>query len=276
MIVIRTAEELRAFRPQLQAPVGFVPTMGDLHEGHLSLVRRAIRENSSAIASIYINPIQFEKHDDLAGYPRTWKKDKDLLANLAISAVFLPEDAVMYPEGFSTKVTAGKLASRWEGEYRPGHFDGVCTIVAKLLSLVQPDVAYFGDKDYQQLKVIQAMVRDLNIPVTVSSGDIIREPDGLALSSRNHRLPDEDRIRAPRLKAALDRVRSGLLAGGESPSILQSEREALESDGFIVDYLAAVDSESLEPVISLHESNEVRLLVAARLSSVRLIDNRAL
>lgn len=276
MIVIRTVEELRAFRPQLQAPVGFVPTMGGLHEGHISLVRMAIRENCSVIASIYINPTQFDNPDDLASYPRTWKSDKDLLAKLAISAVFLPDDAIMYPEGFSTSVKAGRLASRWEGEYRPGHFDGVCTIVAKLLSLVQPDIVYFGDKDYQQLKVIQAMVRGLNIPVTVNSGETIREPDGLALSSRNNMLLNADRTRAPQLKAALDRVSDSLLAGGDIPSVLKAECEALEADGFMVDYLAAVDSQTLEPVTALYKYDEVRLLVAAHLGSVRLIDNRAL
>lgn len=259
----------------MQAPVGFVLTMGGLHEGHLSLVRKAIQENSSVVVSIYVNPTQFESRQDFAGYPRTWKEDEVMLSELPINAVFLPDDAAMYPEGFSSGIKAGRLASRWEGEHRPGHFDGVCTIVAKLLNLVQPDVAYFGDKDYQQLKVVQAMVRDLNIPVSLSSGEIIRDPDGLALSSRNGRLSHKERVRAPQLKAALDQVRSRVLQGEDLSGVLETESQALESAGFKVDYLAVVDSETLEPIRTLEQGKIVRLLAAARLGSVRLIDNLA-
>ena len=260
----------------MQAPVGLVPTMGGLHEGHLSLVRKAVHENASVMVSVYVNPTQFDNVDDLVNYPRTWEKDKHLLSDLSVNAVFAPDDSVMYPEDFSTSIKAGRLATRWEGEYRLGHFDGVCTVVAKLLQLVQPDVAYFGEKDYQQLMIIQAMVRDLNIPVRIQTGETIRETDGLALSSRNGRLSPDERARAPLLKASLDRVASRIHDEGDIPFILKEERAILEANGFEVDYLAAVNSETLEPLTSLKESMSARLLLAASLGSVRLIDNCAL
>ena len=275
MKVLRNIEDMRDFRDdQSRSPLGFVPTMGNLHEGHLSLVRLAGRENRTVVVSLYVNPTQFNGPEDLAGYPRTWDEDRLLLESLEVDSVFLPTDEVMYPRGCSITVNPGAVAARWEGEHRPGHFEGVCTVVAKLLDIVQPDVVYFGEKDYQQLQVIRAMVGDLNLPVTIRCGETIREADGLALSSRNSLLSPEERNRAPRLKQALDRLRAAIRAGRDAAATLNEERSALAAAGFQVDYLALVDGASLEPLTAPEEG--ARLLVAASIGAVRLIDNCAL
>jgi len=275
MKVLRNIEDMRDFRDdQSRSPLGFVPTMGNLHEGHLSLVRLAGRECRTVVVSVYVNPTQFNGPEDLAGYPRTWDEDRLLLESLEVDSVFLPTDEVMYPRGCSITVNPGAVAARWEGEHRPGHFEGVCTVVAKLLDIVQPDVAYFGEKDYQQLQVIRAMVGDLNLPVTIRCGETIRETDGLALSSRNSLLSPDERNRAPRLKQALDRLRAAIRAGRDAAAALNEERSALAAAGFQVDYLALVDGASLEPLTAPEEG--ARLLVAASIGAVRLIDNCAL
>jgi len=275
MKILRNIEEMRDFRAsQSHSPLGLVPTMGNLHEGHLSLVRLAGRENRTVVVSVYVNPTQFNDPEDLASYPRTWDEDRLLLESLEVDSVFLPTDEVMYPRGCSTRVNPGSVAARWEGEHRPGHFEGVCTIVAKLLGIVRPDAAYFGEKDYQQLQVIRAMVSDLNLPVTIRCGETIREADGVALSSRNRLLSPEERTRAPQLKQALDRLRAAINAGRDVAAALNEERSALAAAGFQVDYLALVDGASLEPLTAPKES--ARLLVAARIGAVRLIDNCAL
>ena len=243
MKVLRNIEDMRDFRDdQSRSPLGFVPTMGNLHEGHLSLVRLAGRENRTVVVSVYVNPTQFNGPEDLAGYPRTWDEDRSLLESLGVDSVFLPTDEVMYPRGCSIIVNPGAVAARWEGEHRPGHFEGVCTVVAKLLDIVQPDVAYFGEKDYQQLQVIRAMVGDLNLPVTIRCGETIRE--------------------------------AAIRAGRDAAAALNEERSALAAVGFQVDYLALVDGASLEPLTAPGEN--ARLLVAARIGAVRLIDNCAL
>ncbi|UCH61931.1 MAG: pantoate--beta-alanine ligase [Fidelibacterota bacterium] len=275
MNILRNIEEIRDFRAsQLRSPLGFVPTMGNLHEGHLSLVRLAGRENRTVVVSVYVNPTQFNDPEDLASYPRTWEKDRMLLESLEVDSVFLPTDEVMYPKGYSITINPGAVAARWEGEHRPGHFEGVCSVVSKLLDIVQPDVAYFGEKDYQQLQVIRAMVGDLNLPVTIRCGPTIRETDGLALSSRNSLLSPDERARAPRLKQALDRLRAAIGADQDAAAALSEERSTLAAAGFQVDYLALVDGASLEPLTAPEEG--ARLLVAASIGVVRLIDNCAL
>ena len=275
MKVLPTVEEMRDFRAgQLHSPLGFVPTMGNLHEGHLSLVRLARRESRSVVVSVYVNPTQFNDPQDLAGYPCTWDEDLRLLEDLQVDGVFLPTDDVMYPRGCSTTVKPSEVATRWEGECRPGHFEGICTVVAKLLGIVQPDVAYFGEKDYQQLQVVRAMVSDLNLPVTIRCGETIREADGLALSSRNSLLSPDQRARAPRLKQALDCLRKAIRTGRDAAAALDTERSALTAAGFQVDYLVLVDGTSLKPITTPKEG--AYLLVAARIGAVRLIDNYAL
>ncbi len=275
MKVLPTVEEMRDFQAgQSRSPLGFVPTMGNLHEGHLSLVRLARRESRSVVVSVYVNPTQFNDPADLAGYPCTWNEDLRLLEDLQVDGVFLPTDDVMYPRGCSTTVKPSEVATPWEGECRPGHFEGVCTVVAKLLGIVQPDMAYFGEKDYQQLQVVRAMVSDLNLPVTIRRGPTIRETDGLALSSRNSLLSPDERARAPRLKQALDCLREAIRAGRDAAAALDTERSALTAAGFQVDYLVLVDGASLKPITTPKEG--AHLLVAARIGAVRLIDNCAL
>jgi len=275
MKVLRTITEMRAFRAKgARSPLGLVPTMGNLHEGHLSLVRTAKQESQTVIVSVYVNPAQFNNPEDLRSYPRTWDKDRSLLEDLDVDGVFLPTDDEMYPRGCSVTINPGTLASRWEGEYRPGHFAGVCTAVAKLFGIVLPDLAYFGEKDYQQLQVIRAMVRDLNLVVIIRSGETIRNTDGLALSSRNQLLSPEERARAPQLKQSLDRLRVAIRTGKNPSTALKAECDILKENGFRMDYLALVNSETLEPLSKMEENS--RLLVAASIGSVRLIDNCAL
>lgn len=275
MKVLRTITEMRAFRAEeSHSPLGLVPTMGNLHEGHLSLVRMAKRENRTVVISVYVNPTQFNDPEDLSSYPRTWDMDRSSLIELDVDGVFLPTDDEMYPQGCSVKINPGTIAARWEGEHRPGHFAGVCTVVAKLFGIVQPDSAYFGEKDYQQLQVIRAMVRDLNLAVTIRSGETIREADGLALSSRNQLLSPNERACAPRLKQSLDRLKKAIHARQNPADALHEEHHKLEEGGFQVDYLALVDDETLEPLNTPKENS--RLIIAARIGSVRLIDNCAL
>ncbi len=272
MKVCRTVRDLRAWTgEQAHSPLGFVPTMGALHEGHLSLIRQARRECPTVVASIYVNPTQFGESADLESYRRTWQTDRKQLQSLSVDAVFLPSDEEIYPDGFSTAVKPGSVARRWEEEYRPGHFEGVCTVVLKLLDIVQPQVAYFGEKDYQQLQVIRAMVRDFDLPVWIDSGQTIRDEDGLALSSRNDLLPPEDRRRAPRLAATLRHLAEIIRSGKDIDWALKEAVARLTDSGFRVEYLAFVDGATLEPIDAPREG--ARLIAAACLGEVRLIDN---
>lgn len=273
MKVLKTVEAVRAFRRSVPGSLGLVPTMGGLHEGHLSLVRLAQRCDM-VMVSIYVNPTQFSSTTDYQTYPRALEEDLAVLQSMNVAAVFQPSDLVMYPEGLVTTLKVAGLSEPWEGASRPEHFDGVATVVAKLLNITTPDLACFGEKDYQQLLVVRRLVRDLDMAVEIIAGPTIRETDGLALSSRNTLLSPSERSLAPHLKRALDNAARFIGQGRPAPRVLEDQIAALTSLGFRVDYLALVDGTTLEALSA--PKPEARLLVAAHLGSVRLIDNRAL
>ncbi len=256
--------------------VGLVPTMGALHEGHLSLVRAATRECDFIVVSIFVNPSQFGPAEDLAKYPRALEADLDSLAPCGANVVFAPSDAEVYRPGHATWVTVGGPAEPLEGSLRPGHFRGVATVVLKLLLMAQPDAAYFGQKDYQQLLVIRRMVADLDVPVEVRACPIVREPDGLAMSSRNAYLSPAARRRAAALSAGLARAEA-LVAAGErdAEAVARQVREALQAAAPIeIDYVALVHPETLEPVARI--DGPTVALLAVRIDGTRLIDNAML
>ena len=256
--------------------IGLVPTMGALHAGHVSLVAAAQRECELTVVTVFVNPTQFAPGEDFDRYPRTLEADMAALAEVGTDLVFAPVTDVIYPPGSATSIDVGPIAARWEGECRPGHFRGVATIVLKLFHLAPADFAYFGRKDYQQAQVIRRMVADLNAPITVRVCPTVREPDGLAMSSRNRYLSADERQRARALAASL-RLAAKLFAGGETnaASISQSmTRLLVESAGAKVDYVAITDPETLEPVTEVNENSVV--LIAARIGKTRLIDNATL
>ncbi len=253
--------------------VGLVPTMGALHRGHLSLIERARRDCSPVIASIFVNPKQFGPHEDFSKYPRTFDRDSKMLEQAGVDSVFAPEPSEIYPNGFSTYVQVEGLSERLEGRSRPGHFRGVTTVVMKLLQIIQPNFAYFGRKDAQQARIITQMARDLNLDSEIVVNPIVREPDGLALSSRNAYLSAEERKAAAVLYRALDAARSELAAGVRDALQLQAvlhrtlgaERQAR------VDYAEIVDAKSFEPVMRVNKPCYV--LLAVFIGKTRLIDN---
>jgi pantoate--beta-alanine ligase len=253
--------------------IGFVPTMGALHAGHLSLVARARRDCDPVIASIFVNPKQFSPREDFTKYPRTVKKDAEQFAAAGVRALFLPEAADMYPPGFATYVNVEGLSDRLEGRTRPGHFRGVTTVVLKLLEIVQPHFAYFGRKDAQQAKLISVMARDLNLDAEIILGPIVREDDGLAMSSRNAYLTPEERTAATVLHRALDAAREELTAGERDAMRLQSKiRSVLDAEPCVkIDYVEVVDADSFEPVVRVTRSSYI--LLAVYLGKTRLIDN---
>ncbi len=254
--------------------IALVPTMGALHEGHLALVRLARAEAERVVVSIFVNPTQFAPNEDFSAYPRTLDEDLAKLAGLA-DLVFTPAADEMYPPGSATTVSvAGPATVGLEDRFRPTHFAGVATVVAKLLVQALPDVAIFGEKDFQQLKVIARMARDLHLPVSILGGATMREPDGLALSSRNRYLSPAERAVAPRLHHALQEGAAAIRAGAAPAEAAAEAAAALAASGFAVDYVAARDAETLEPVAS-PAAGPVRLLAAARLGRTRLIDNIA-
>ncbi|HEX2325689.1 MAG TPA: pantoate--beta-alanine ligase [Chloroflexota bacterium] len=274
--VLETVEAFRGARQGVPEPLGLVPTMGALHEGHLSLLRQARAACATVAMSLFVNPTQFGPAEDLSRYPRPLQRDLDLARTAGVDLVFHPPVEEMYPPDFATAVEVGGPASRWEGEHRPGHFRGVATVVARLLGIVGPQVAYFGEKDWQQLQVVRRMVRDLAIPVQIAPCQIVREPDGLALSSRNVYLEPEQRQYATALSRAL-RTGQGRVAGGERDALAVRqaiEAVLLDTPGLRPDYVAVVDPESLEPLERL--DRPARALIAARLGKVRLIDNAPL
>jgi pantoate--beta-alanine ligase len=257
-----------------RARVALVPTMGALHEGHLALVRLARAEAERVVVSIFVNPTQFAPNEDFSAYPRTLNDDLAKLAGLA-DLVFTPAVDEMYPPGSATTVSlAGPAAVGLEDRFRPTHFQGVATVVAKLLIQAMPDVAIFGEKDFQQLKVIARMARDLHLPVRILGGATMREPDGLALSSRNRYLSAEERATAPRLHRALQDGAAAIRAGADPAAAATAAEAALAASGFAVDYVAARHAETLEPIAS-PKSGPIRLLAAARIGRTRLIDNIA-
>lgn len=254
--------------------VVLVPTMGALHAGHLALVARARELGRRVVASIFVNPTQFGPTEDFSRYPRDTQADLALLAEAGADAAYLPDVAAMYPPDFSTRVEVDGLTQGLCGQFRPGHFSGVATVVTKLLNQAQPDIALFGEKDYQQLQVIRRAVRDLDLPVEIQGVATLREADGLALSSRNRYLGPEERRAAPRLHAVLAAIADGLAAGAEAEPLVAGGRAELEAAGFTpVQYLEVRDAETLEP--ATRASRPVRVLAAAYLGRTRLIDNVA-
>jgi len=256
--------------------IGFVPTMGFLHEGHLSLMRLARAQSDVLVVSIFVNPAQFGPNEDLEAYPRDFARDESLCEKEGTDILFYPESRSMYADDASIWVVEESLSAGLCGASRPGHFKGVCTVVAKLFNLVQPDVAVFGEKDAQQLRIIERMVRDLNIPVRILRGPIVREPDGLAMSSRNKYLSPEERVHALCLRRSLDLVSEKAAAGERNVDVLREliENTIASTNGAEIDYIEFVDDESLRPVSTLHAETLVAL--AVRIGQTRLIDNRIL
>ncbi|HTN73885.1 MAG TPA: pantoate--beta-alanine ligase [Pirellulaceae bacterium] len=256
--------------------VGLIPTMGALHAGHLSLVEKSAAECQRTIVTIFVNPTQFGPQEDFQKYPRTLDADLALLAPLGVEAVFVPQHHDMYPPGFSTYIEPPSVALPLEGAFRPGHFRGVATVVLKLFEICPADVAYFGAKDYQQTLVVRKMVEDLNLPIRISIEPTLREPDGLAMSSRNRYLSPAEREQALTLSLSLQRA-ADLLAAGErvAAKILASMQELFAAAGITsIDYIALADPETLLPVEQIH--GPVVALIAARVGTTRLIDNRVL
>jgi pantoate--beta-alanine ligase len=248
--------------------------MGALHAGHMALIAAARMRAETVAASIFVNPTQFGEGEDFAHYPRRHEQDVRMLEEAGCDLVWTPSVEDIYPAGFSTNISVASASKRWEGEARPGHFDGVATIVAKLLLSVRPDFALFGEKDFQQLAVIRRMVTDLNIPVEIVAVPTVREADGLALSSRNAYLSADERRRAVALPNALQTARDTIRDGAAVSSALQAAKQALIDAGFLkIDYLALVDAATLEPVEAAE--GEMRLIAAAMIGSTRLIDNIA-
>lgn len=256
--------------------VGFVPTMGALHEGHLALVDEARRRSDLAVMSIFVNPLQFGPSEDFARYPRDLARDRALAEARGVDLLFTPSAEAMYPPGADTRVVPGAAAVRWEGEQRPGHFAGVLTVVLKLFHLVQPDLAVFGQKDIQQATLIRRMVRDLDLPVELVVARTVRESDGLALSSRNAYLRPEERREALALSRGLLQADAAWRRGTRDAAALRAiiEREFGLSPGVIPDYIAVADPETLEPV-SVAGSGTI-IAVAARVGATRLLDNHIL
>lgn len=272
-LVVTTRAELRAALAGT-AP-GLVPTMGALHAGHAALISRAVAENAETVVSIFVNPTQFDRPDDLARYPRTFDADLDLVADLGAAVVFAPTAQEIYPPGFATKVEVGGLAERWEGVARPRHFDAVATVVAILLGFVRPARSYFGEKDWQQLQVVKRMHADLAMPGEIVACPTVRDADGLALSSRNGRLSPPAREAARLIPHTLARLSDLAAAGHDAAALVAAGGDAFAGagDGITLDYLAVVDGATLEPVARPDEGS--RILVAAVVDGVRLIDNVA-
>ncbi|HPZ82333.1 MAG TPA: pantoate--beta-alanine ligase [Thermogutta sp.] len=275
-LVLRSVKEMRAYSrsaKQSGSRIGFVPTMGALHRGHLSLVEAAMKECETVVVSIYVNPTQFGRGEDFDRYPRNLEGDLNLLADYRVGAVFAPLDSEMYPEGFDTWVQVGRIAQPWEGTCRPGHFRGVATVVLKLFAIVEPDLAYFGEKDYQQLLVVRQMVRDLNLPVEIRACPTVREPDGLAMSSRNQYLSPDERRDALVLFQS-QQLAQELVDRGEvdAAKITQAMREHILRVPYAkIDYVALVEPETLQEVTTV--TRPVRAILAVRLGGTRLIDN---
>lgn len=275
--ILRTVAELRACVrgwKRADETLGVVPTMGALHDGHLSLVQAAQRDCDRVIVTIFVNPKQFNNPDDLAKYPRTETADAALLAPLGVDAVFAPGADQVYPEGFASSVRVTGISERLEGLHRPGHFDGVATVVAKLFGMTLADRAYFGEKDWQQLQVVRRMAADLNIPTEVVACPTIREADGLARSSRNTRLTAEARAVAAALPLEMSAAAQAMRAGRPVPQALAAATAGLLAAGFErVDYMDLCDAETLLWIDRV--DGPARLLAAAWVGGVRLIDNIA-
>ncbi len=276
-MLIRKIKDMKEIVKRLKKEgktVGFVPTMGYLHEGHISLIRCSKKDNDITVVSIFVNPIQFGKNEDLDRYPRDLDRDTEICKKEGVDYIFYPSADEMYPEGFSTFVEVEGITERLCGAFRPGHFKGVTTVVTKLFNIVQPDRAYFGEKDYQQLKVIQKMVKDLNMDVEVIGCPLVREKDGLALSSRNKYLTSEERKSALYISKALFRAKQMFENGEKDPvKVIDEIRKIISSQPHVkeIQYVEIVDPEKLTPKKSLEKGDVIA--VAVFVGNTRLIDN---
>ncbi len=256
--------------------VGFVPTMGALHEGHLSLVRAARERSDFVVVSIFVNPTQFGPNEDFEKYPRTLEQDADLLRSAGADLVFVPTSETMYPIGSETFVEVGAIAAAFEGEVRPGHFRGVATVVLKLFNIVGADTAFFGQKDCQQVGVLRKMVEDLNVPIELVVCPTVREPDGLAMSSRNRYLSAEERAKAPVLFQSLQKAEQMIVRENirDAAAILETMRQiVLSAKAARIDYIALVDPRTFRELDILEDGEPVLALLAVRIGTTRLIDN---
>jgi pantoate--beta-alanine ligase len=274
--VLRTIAQMRervAEARRRGARVGLVPTMGALHEGHASLIRAARAENGFVVVSLFINPAQFIAGEDFQTYPRRLAADRETCGRAGAHLIFAPSVRQMYPDGFATRIHVPGMSEKMCGAFRPGHFDGVSTVVAKLLAIVQADAAYFGEKDAQQLAIVRRMVADLNLPTAIRACPLVRDPDGLALSSRNEYLSREERGRALVLSRALLEARQAILAGERNAGRLveQTRRRIGAQEGVELQYAVAVDPDTLEDLATIRD--KVLLAVAAKVGATRLIDN---
>jgi pantoate--beta-alanine ligase len=276
--VVRTLPALHRAVARLRGArqtIALVPTMGALHEGHLSLVRLGRAHARKVIVSIFVNPAQFAPTEDLASYPRSLEADLAALAGADVDLIWVPATETMYPPGFATRIVPeGPARVELEDKFRPHFFAGVATVVAKLFLQCRPDIAIFGEKDYQQLKVITALTRDLDLPIEIMGAPIVREADGLAMSSRNAYLSASERAVAPTLHRVLTDCAEEIARGAQPAEVIERGRATIEQAGFVLDYLEARNAETLRPIASAPD-DPLRLLVAARLGRTRLIDNVA-
>ncbi|MCX7605867.1 MAG: pantoate--beta-alanine ligase [Bacteroidia bacterium] len=275
MEILQTREDIRTWRDKVSETVGFVPTMGALHEGHLSLVRQSLAENARTVVSIFVNPRQFGPNEDYHRYPRTFDTDRRLLENLGVSVLFAPSVEEMYTAEDEVLLSLTRMSRLWCGGYRLGHFDGVTLVLTKLFHLVAPHRAYFGEKDFQQLRIVEKMVEELFFPIRIVRVPTVREPDGLAMSSRNSYLSPRSRAQAVALYKTLQYIQTLI------PKYMLTEPLIREARLYLTDrfpevkleYLAIVDEYSLEPVEHLSQTAHPRALMAAYIEGVRLIDN---
>jgi pantoate--beta-alanine ligase len=277
-MIVRTVPALRRALDSFsakKATTALVPTMGALHDGHVSLVRLAKRRATRVVVSIFVNPTQFAPSEDFSSYPRTWKADVAKLAAENVDLIWNPDVKTMYPDGFATRIlTDGPATAGLEDRFRPHFFGGVTTVVGKLFAQVRPDLAVFGEKDFQQLRVVTRMARDLDLGVKVIGSKTVREQDGLAMSSRNVNLSPEERRRAPRLYRAMREAARRLRAGDDIEAVIASGAELAAGAGFALDYFEVRDAETLAPIASVNDG-PIRILTAARIGKTRLIDNVA-
>jgi len=269
--IINNIPELRTALQKVKK-IAFVPTMGNLHEGHLALVRKAKKKAECVVVSIFVNPLQFLPSEDFNQYPRTLDADCELLRKLDVEVVFTPDNKILFPVEQEILVLLPSIADQYEGIFRPGFFRGVATIVLKLFNIIQPDIAIFGKKDYQQLHIIRLMVQQLNLPIEILDEEIVRTSEGLALSSRNQYLNDKEHIKACQLYQTLSGIRIDIQAGQCDFSLLEEKAmNRLKKTGWLVDYIAILNQHSLTP--ALREDKALVVVAAARIGQTRLIDN---
>ena len=274
METIPTIQEFREWRKGITGSIGFVPTMGAIHDGHLSLVKKSIETCQNTIVSIYLNPTQFSPEEDLDRYPKTVDADLKKLSNFQVDSVFLPNDSEMYPNGFSTQIQENILSCVLEGDSRPGFFTGVITIVAKLFNIIEPTHAFFGEKDAQQFRIVEKLITDLNYPIEIISSPIIREENGLAMSSRNKYLNNAERKIAATIQQALQEGRNLIISGERNSRIIRDKIiDTINTEKLLrIDYVSVADSKTLME-ISDKIKKDVLISVAVYLGEIRLIDN---